>query len=373
MVSPAVAVLVCAQLQIGFVTAVDGRVPEIINNLPVVQPTIMAAVPRIFEKVHAGVVGRTEEAGGLKLKIFNWAFSVGHEVVRRQRAGDSVGMLLGFKHKLASKLVFSKIQQAMGGQMKVMISGSAKLNQEIAEWFAAAGLIVIEGYGLTETSGATCVVRPENIIAGTVGEPLPGTEIKIAQDGEILIRGPGVMRGYRNRAEANEEVFAPGDGWFATGDIGIIDDSGQVKITDRKKDLVKTSGGKYIALGSIETLFKAETGLASACLVIANGRNFASALVALDPDAVKAFAEAHNLGTSDIKELASNERINAELQSAFDGLNAKLNRWETIKKFCVLDYELDPEKTPSQITPSLKIKRKNIEAENAALIEGMYS
>jgi long-chain acyl-CoA synthetase len=365
-------VLISAQLQIGFLTVVDGRVPEIINNLPIIQPTIMAAVPRIFEKIHAGVVGRTEEAGGLKLKIFNWAFDVGGEVLRKNNAGESVSFLLGLKHKIANKLVFSKIQQALGGNMNIMISGSAKLNQEIAEWFAAAGLVILEGYGLTETSGATCVVRPGNIQLGTVGEPLPGTQVRIADDGEILIKGPGLMRGYRNREKANDEAFAPGDGWFATGDIGVVEDN-QVKITDRKKDLVKTSGGKYIALGAIETLFKAETGLASACLVIANQRNFASALIALDPDAIEAYALSHDLGTTDIKELAKNEQVNAEIQAAFERLNAKLNRWETIKTFRILDYVIDPETTPNQITPSLKIKRKNVELENAELIESMYS
>ena len=364
-------VLVSAQLFIGFMTAVDGRVPEIINNLPIIKPDVMAAVPRIFEKIYAGAATNAEQAGGAKLKIFNWAFAVGKEADAKRQAGQPVTGMLAFKYNLADKLVFSKIKEKLGGNMKYMVSGSAKLNQEIAEWFSAAGLAILEGYGLTETSAATCVNRPNNIGLGTVGQPLPGTEIKIAEDGEILIKGPGVMRGYRNRPDANEEAFHAGDGWFASGDIGIIDDRGRVKVTDRKKDLVKTSGGKYIALGDIETRFKAETGLAAACVVIAAERNYATALVALDPDAIAAYAQSNGL-PGDIESLSSNDQVKADLKSAFERLNATLNRWETIKDFRILNYYLDPESTPDQITPSLKIKRKNVEEENAALVAEMY-
>ncbi len=207
---------------------------------------------------------------------------------------------------------------------------------------------------------------------GTVGLPFPGTEVRIADDGEILIKGPGIMRGYRGRADANEEAFAPGDGWFASGDIGIIDDRGRIKITDRKKDLVKTSGGKYIAPSAIESAFKAETGLAGAFVVIANNRNFASALVALDPDSAKAWASARGL-PEDVPSLSKTPEINAEIQSAVDRLNGKLNRWETIKQFRILDYALDPELTPDQVTPSMKIKRKVVESKNADLIDSMYT
>ena len=179
----------------------------------------------------------------------------------------------------------------MGGRIRCFVSGSAALSGTIAEWFDAAGMTILEGYGLTETSAATCIVRPDNVQFGTVGEPFAGTEIAIADDGEILVRGPGVMRGYRNLPEANAEVFEQGDGWFSTGDIGVIDEKGRVKITDRKKDLVKTSGGKYIAPSAIEGKFKAICGLAQALVVHANNRKFASALVALDPDATLQWAQ----------------------------------------------------------------------------------
>ena len=365
-------VLVMLQLQTGCVTAVDGRVPEIINNLPVVAPTVMAAVPRIFEKVYAGATALAEKDGGAKLKIFNWAFNIGRQVNAKKVAGEPIPAILNAKYNLADKLVFSKIKTKMGGRMKYMVSGSAKLNDDIAEWFAAAGLVILEGYGLTETSAATCVVRPDNPMIGTVGEPLPGTVIKIAEDGEILIKGPGVMRQYRNRPEANAEAFEKGDGWFSSGDIGIIDEGGRVKITDRKKDLVKTSGGKYIALGDIETRFKAETALAGAVVVVANERKYATALVALDPDAAAAWASGHGMEGASVATLAANDELKAEVGAAFETLNGKLNRWETIKDFRILSYPLDPETTPDMITPSLKIKRKNVESNNSDLVDSMY-
>ncbi len=364
-------VLTCAQLQVGFMTAVDGRVPEIINNLPVVQPTIMAGVPRIYEKIYGGVNAQFA-GGGAKAKIADWAFRIGRQAAEKRNAGEPVTGALAMQLNLAEKLVFSKIKAKMGGRIRFFISGSAALNGDIAAWFDAAGLPVLEGYGLTETSAATCVVRPDAIAYGKVGAPLPGTEIKIAGDGEILIKGPGVMRGYRNRPDDNAEAFAPGDGWFATGDIGIIDEKGRVKITDRKKDLVKTSGGKYIALGAIESSFKVESPLVGACVVIANERKYASALVALDPDAAKAFAEQNGL-PNDIPTLSKDPKVIAAIQGAFDSLNSKLNKWETIKQFRVLPYVLDPETTPDEMTPSQKIKRKAVESNNAALVESMYS
>jgi long-chain acyl-CoA synthetase len=364
-------VLTSAQLQIGFMTAVDGRVPKIITNLPEVQPSVMAGVPRIFEKVYAGVNAQFA-ASPAKAKIAAWALRIGDQVAAKRNAGEPVPGRLNVQYGIAEKLVFSKIKAKMGGRVSFFISGSAALNQDIAKFFDAAGLPILEGYGLTETSAATCVNRLGALGPGTVGAPLPGTEIRIADDGEILIKGPGVMRGYRNRPEANEEAFAPGDGWFASGDIGIIDDQGRVKITDRKKDLVKTSGGKYIAPGAIESAFKGETGLAGACVVVANDRNFASALIGLDPDAAKAFAEAHGL-PNDIATLSQDPTVTAEIQAAIDRLNSKLNRWETIKQFRILPYVLDPEATPDQVTPSMKIKRKAVESFNADLVESMYT
>jgi len=363
-------VLLALQLQVGFVTAVDGRVPNIVDNLGVVKPTIMAAVPRIFEKVYARVAQTALSEGGAKAKIFTWAFKVGNEASEKELAGEKVGGMLAMKKGVADKLVFSKIRERLGGNMRYMISGSAALSRDIATWFYTAGLPILEGYGLTETSAATCVMRPDRIKFGTVGEPAAGTEIKIAGDGEILIRGPGVMRGYRNLPEANAEVF-PGDGWFATGDIGEIDDMGRVKITDRKKDLVKTSGGKYIAPSAIESQFKAISGLVGNMVVHANDRNFASALITLDPDAAAAWAAEHGKAGASLADIAKDPEMLKEMQGSVDELNARLNKWETIKKFEILDRDFTVEE--GELTPSLKVKRKAVEEKYRDIMDAMYS
>ncbi len=363
-------VLLALQLQVGFVTAVDGRVPNIVDNLGVVKPTIMAAVPRIFEKVYARVAQTAMSEGGAKAKIFTWAFKVGNEATAKELAGEKVGGTLAMKKGIADKLVFSKIRERLGGNMRYMISGSAALSRDIATWFYTAGLPILEGYGLTETSAATCVMRPDRIKFGTVGEPAAGTEIKIAGDGEILIRGPGVMRGYRNLPEANAEVF-PGDGWFATGDIGEIDDMGRVKITDRKKDLVKTSGGKYIAPSAIESQFKAISGLVGNMVVHANDRNFASALITLDPDAAAAWAAEHGKAGASLADIAKDPDMLKEMQGSIDELNARLNKWETIKKFEILDRDFTVEE--GELTPSLKVKRKAVEEKYRDILDAMYT
>ena len=375
-------VLETAQLQIGFATAVDGRVPKIVENLPVVQPTFMAGVPRIFEKIYAGAIKNGTSAGGVKAKIFDWAFTVGKREAAKKNAGQSHG---GWQYNLADKLVFSKIKEKVGGRIRYFISGSAALSGTIAEWFDAAGLTILEGYGLTETSAATTIMRPDNIKFGTVGEPLAGTEIAIAEDGEILIRGGGVMRGYRNLPEANAEVFEHGDGWFSSGDIGMIDENGRVKITDRKKDLVKTSGGKYIAPSAIEGKFKALSGLAQAFIVHANNRKFASALVALDPDS--ALQWAHENGKTatwqpgvgpvsdeekaQFKAIADDPALRAEIQAKVDVLNTELNKWETIKKFEILEAPLSIDS--GELTPSLKVKRKVVEDKYRDILDAMYA
>lgn len=375
-------VLEAAQLQIGFATAVDGRVPKIVENLPVVQPTFMAGVPRIFEKVYAGAIKNGTAAGGVKAKIFNWAFEVGKREAAKRRAGQPYG---GWQLNLANKLVFSKIHEKMGGNIRYFVSGSAALSGTIAEWFDAASLTILEGYGLTETSAATCIVRPDNIVFGTVGEPMAGTEIGIADDGEILVRGPGVMRGYRNLPDANAEVFEHGDGWFSTGDIGQIDEKGRVKITDRKKDLVKTSGGKYIAPSAIEGKFKAISGLAQALVVHANNRNFASALVALDPDATLVWAQENGMTatwqtgvgpatdeeSAQFKAIAESDAMHTEISGKIEILNTELNKWETIKKFQILEAPLSID--TGELTPSLKVKRKVVEDKYRDILDAMYS
>jgi len=362
-------VLLSAQYQVGFLTATDGRVPKITENLPVVKPTVMAGVPRIFEKIYQGANAKAKGGGGAKAKIFDWAFSTAADIKAKQRAGQSAGPLSGIQMALADKLVLSKIREAMGGRIRIFCSGSAALNGDVARWFDAAGMPILEGYGLTENTAAACLVRPDDVVFGRVGSPLPGTQVKIAEDGEVLLRGPHVMQGYWNLPEATAEALL-GEGWLATGDIGVLDDQGHLKITDRKKDLVKTSGGKYIAPGQIAAQFKVISSLASNLVVHANNRNYATALVSLDPEALQKFATDRGL-TGDHATLAGSPEVREVIQADIDTLNAQLNRWETIKKFTVLPRDLTED--DGELTASLKVKRKVVEEHFADLLDAMYS
>jgi long-chain acyl-CoA synthetase len=362
-------VLLAAQYQIGLETAIDGRIDRIVANLPVVRPTLMAGVPRIFEKIYQGANAKAKAGGGAKAKIFDWAFSTSTSIKAKQRAGQSPGPLAGAQMAVADKLVFSKIHELTGGRVRLFVSGSAALNADVARWFDAAGMPVIEGYGLTENSAAACIVRPDDLAFGTVGKPFPGTQVMIAEDGEILIRGPHVMRGYRNLPDVNAETLLP-DGWLASGDIGQLDEGGHLRITDRKKDLVKTSGGKYIAPGAIAARFKVISPLASNLVAIANNRNYATALVSLDPEALEKFAAANGL-SGDFATLSQSPEVHANVQASIDELNAHLNRWETIKKFTILDRDLSEE--DGELTASLKVKRKVVEEHFSSQIEAMYA
>jgi long-chain acyl-CoA synthetase len=361
--------LEAVQLQIGFPTAVDGRMDKIVENLAIVRPTFMAGPPRIFEKIYAKVVQTAREEGGIKVKVFTWAFGVGNQVSRARIQGTKPGLAVRAQHALADRLVLSKVRHALGGRIRFLLSGSAALSKDIATWFHAAGLLVLEGYALTETSAAACMVLPGDPAFGVTGPPLVGTEIKIAGDGEILIRGPGVMRGYHHRPEATAEVLSA-DGWFATGDLGEIDQAGRVRIIDRKKDLVKTSGGKYIAPQAIEMMFKAFCPLASQVLVHADRRNYATALITLDPDALAQWGRAQGLTATSYAALTRNPAVRRFVQASINELNGWLNRWETVKDFRILDRDLTVEE--GELTPSMKIKRKVVETNYEPLLDSMY-
>jgi long-chain acyl-CoA synthetase len=274
------------------------------------------------------------------------------------------------QYALADRLVLSKIRARLGGRIRFLLSGSAALSADVAVWFAAAGMPVIEGYALTETGGGACISNIEDSVPGIVGLPLVGSEVKIADDGEILLRGPMVMRGYHNLPDATAEVLSA-DGWVATGDVGALDAAGRLRITDRKKDLIKTSGGKYIAPQSIESMFKAICPLASQMLVHGDGRNFATALIALDPEALARWSRARGMTPTDYATLVTDPAVHAYVRSCVDELNARLNRWETIKDFRLLDRDMTVE--ADELTPSMKVKRKAIEARYAALIDSMYA
>ncbi|MGH3487892.1 MAG: AMP-dependent synthetase/ligase [Actinopolymorphaceae bacterium] len=363
-------VLLTAQLQIGFPTAVDGRADKIVDNLAVVRPTFMGAAPRIFEKAHGRIVSTVQQEGGVKAKLFAWAFDVGRKVSALRQQGREPSGLLAVQYKLADRLVFSKIQQRFGGRLRFFVSGAAALSRDLAEWFHAAGILIVEGYGLTETSAATCVNLPGRFTFGTVGPAFPGTQLRIAHDDEVLVKGPGVMRGYHNMPELSDEVL-DADGWFHTGDIGRLEEGGVLRITDRKKDLFKTSGGKYIAPQPIEVAFKALCPYASQFVVHGENRNFSSALVTLDADAITGWAAENGLAGRSYADIVGSEAARVMVQGYVDQLNAKLNRWETIKKFAILDHDLTIEE--GEMTPSLKLRRKVVETKYADVLDGFYS
>ncbi|MEU6620423.1 AMP-dependent synthetase/ligase [Streptomyces litmocidini] len=369
-------VLTSGQIEVGHVSAVDGRVDKIIENLPVVQPTYMAAVPRIFEKVYNGVAAKARAGGGAKYKIFQWAAGVAREYAKttqdnfRRTGTASVPFGLSAKHKVADALVYAKIREAFGGNLRACVSGSAALAPEIGYFFAGAGIHILEGYGLTESSAASFVNPGEAYRTGTVGKPLPGTEVRIADDGEILLRGPGIMEGYHGLPEKTSEVLEP-DGWFHTGDIGELSADGYLRITDRKKDLIKTSGGKYIAPAEVEGQFKAVCPFVSNVLVHGADRNFCTALIALDEPALLGWAAEHDLGGKSYAELVADPRTEKLIQGYVDRLNEGLQRWQTIKKFRLLPRDLDIEH--GELTPSLKLKRPVVEREYKDLIEEMYA
>ncbi|PZF80406.1 AMP-dependent synthetase/ligase [Jiangella anatolica] len=356
------------QLRIGFTTAVDGNLDNIVEGLGAVKPTFMAGAPRIFEKVRARVITGVDNEGGPKAKIFAWAFGVGAKVSELRQAGKEPTGLLKFQYGLADRLVFSKIKARLGGNIRFFVSGAAALSRDVAEWFHAAGMLILEGYGLTETSAATFVNMPYDCRFGTVGPPAPGTEVKIAADGEILLKGPGIMRGYHKLPDVTAEVL-DADGWFATGDIGEVAD-GYLRVTDRKKDLIKTSGGKYVAPQEIEIIFKAVSPHASQIVVHGDGRNYCVALITLDPEAIADWAEHHELGGRSYEELTRAPEVRALVQSQVDQLNARLERWETIKKFEILPADMSVE--GGDITPSLKVKRKAVEKKYMDVLDSMY-
>ncbi|GAB3644413.1 AMP-dependent synthetase/ligase [Streptomyces sparsus] len=367
--------LISGQIRTGHVMAVDGRVDRIITNLPAVRPTLMASAPRIFEKVYNGIASKARAEGGVKYRIFLWAAKVARDYARtRQESMTATGhakvpLSLTVRHAVADKLVYGKIRAAFGGNLRGSVSGSAALAPDIGYFFAGAGVHVLEGYGLTETSAA-CTVNPaDDYRVGTVGRPLPGTEVRIADDGEVLLRGPGVMRGYHNLPEKTAEVLES-DGWFHSGDIGEVDKDGFVRITDRKKDLFKTSGGKYVAPTEIEGRFKAVCPFVSNILVIGNGRNFCTALIALDETVIMPWAATHGLAGRGYAEVVSAPEVRELIDGFVQRVNADLQRWQTIKNFSVLPRDLDIEH--GELTPSLKVKRPVVEREYTDVIEAMY-
>ncbi len=364
-------VLMAMHVVTGSVCAVDGRIPKVIDNLAVIRPTFMAAVPRIFEKVHNKVIAGVTDQGGMKAKIFYWALAVGREgSVVRQQGKEPTG-LLALKLKIAEKLVFSKLKDRFGGRVRYFVSGSAPLAREIAEFFHACGILILEGYGLTESSAASFVNRPRAYAFGSVGLPMPGTDLKLApEDNEILIRSPGVMRGYHNLDDATAETLTS-DHWLRTGDIGEIDSNGFLRITDRKKDLIKTSGGKYVAPAALEGKLKAACPFISQVVVHGDRRNYCTALITVDEEAITKWAREHHIEGKSYQALVGMAEVKALLEPYVKDVNKTLAKYETIKMFEILPRDFTVEE--GELTPSLKVKRKVVEKRYKDSLDKMYT
>jgi len=349
-----------ATIQMGCETAFSRGTAQIKEDLVAIRPTFMAGVPRIFEKFHAGVKAALEQGSGLKRKIAAWALRVGAAQSAALRAGKPGG---GFAYWLADRLVFSKLRARLGlDRATFLISGGAPLAAEIAEFFHGAGILILEGYGLTETFAAAFLNTRERFRFGTVGPALDVVECKIADDGEILMRGPSVFRQYYNNAAATAESVEP-DGWFHSGDIGHLED-GFLRITDRKKDLIVTAGGKKIAPQALENALKARSPLFSQVLVYGDKRPYCVALVTLSDDARKRF------GGAEFETLAASPEVKAALQVEIDGLNGTLASYESIKKFAVLPADLT--EASGDLTPKLSVKRKVVIDKYRSVIEELY-
>ena len=342
-------------------------IEKVATNLLEARPTLMTSVPRLFERIQSRILKNVESQSVTKQKIFYWALDLGKKFYAAKKKG-SVPIALSVKYKIADKLVFKKIRARTGGRLRFFISGGAALPKELGEFFEAVGIKIVEGYGLTESSPVITANRFDDYKFGTVGKPLPGVEVKIASDGEILARGPNIMKGYYKKKKETEETLI--NGWLHTGDIGAFDSEGFLMITDRKKHLFKTSAGKYIAPTHIENIFLASKYI-DQFVLIGDKRMFLSALIVPDYEALKEYADAHKIAYTDESELTSNEQIYKLIEDDMSKLQKQLANYERVRKFALLDKPFTIE--TGEITPSLKIKRKVVEEKYGEVIEKMYT
>jgi long-chain acyl-CoA synthetase len=355
-------------LYAGATIAYAESVEKVPQNMMEVRPTLMFSVPRLYEKIYARVHEKVAADPPTRQRIFHWAIGVGRETFRHVVNRTRPGLAQRLKHVVADALVLSKIRERTGGRLKLFVSGGAPLSREIAEFFGAVGLMVLEGYGLTETSPVICVNRPDRLRPGTVGPPVEGVEVRIAEDGEILTRGRHVMKGYYNKPEATAEAIDK-DGWFHTGDIGFIDADGFLAVTDRKKDILVTSGGKKIAPQPIENLIKANTFVAE-IVMVGNKRNFPSALVVPNFDNLERWARGKGLPMGSREELVACPEVRAHFKQVLDGVCSSLAQFEKIKKFALLTKDFSIE--AGELTPTLKVKRRVVEQRYQDLIDRLY-
>jgi long-chain acyl-CoA synthetase len=320
------------------------------DALPAVRPTVFPSVPRVYEKVHTGVTAKFDEATGAKRRLIDWALGVGREVSGLRQAGEPVPRGLALRHRIADKLVYSKVKERLGGRIRICVSGGAPLAKEIIEFFHALDILILEGYGLTECTTAATVNRPTNYRFGTVGPALPGVRLRIADDGEVLIETETIFAGYYKDEGATREIL-PGDGWLRSGDVGNLDEDGFLTITDRKKDILVTAGGKNVAPQNLENALKTHS-IISQALVVGDRRPYVAALITLVED-------------------VSPEDAEAEVQRAVDEVNRDVSRFEQVKRFTILPRDFTTE--DGEVTPTLKLKRRVCQEHFAAEIEALYS
>lgn len=339
------------------------------QNMQEVSPTVMLSVPRLYETMHDRVLRAVEAGSSLKQKIFHWGVSVGSAVSSKIQQGENPSGILKLKQSIADKLVFAKLKTATGGHLRFFISGGAALPQSIAEFFHAAGILILEGYGLTETSPVISLNYPEKWKFGTVGEPVPGIEVQIAEDGEILTRGPHVMKGYYNNESATAEVI-DADGWLHTGDIGIIDEDGFIKITDRKKNIIVLSNGKNVAPQPIESQL-VQSQFIDQIMLVGNERKNIAALIVPNFDALNTWATDNDVDNADIPELLKTRDVQQLIQKEIRERTTDFADFEQVRRFALLEKEFSQE--ADEMTPTLKLKRNVIIEKYGHVIEGMYS
>jgi long-chain acyl-CoA synthetase len=347
-----------------------GHAPDVKNLLPDMQsfqPTFLLAVPRVFEKVHNSAQQKAAADG--KGNIFNAAAQTAIDYSKSLDTGGP-GLVLKVKHKVFDKLVYSKLRAAMGGKVAWAVSGGAPLGDRLGHFFRGIGVIILEGYGLTETSAATTVNRPDALKIGTVGQPFPGASVKVAPDGELMLAGAQIFKGYWNNPTATAEAIEP-DGWFHSGDIGEIDDQGFVKITGRKKELIVTAGGKNVAPAVLEDRLRSNW-LVSQCLVVGDAQPFIAALVTIDPESFPAWLKQKGKpATTTIASMTSDPDLIAEIQGAVNDANKAVSNAEAIKKFTILPEDWTEE--GGQLTPSMKLKRNVVMKEYSSEVDALYA
>ena len=340
---------------------------KILPNLAELKPSYFPSVPRIFEKIYTAATSAMEKEGGLKKAIFDWSIRVGAKMRAAERAGRKPGFLLQRQYAFADKKVLSTIRGLFGGNIRLAVSGAAPINPEILRFFDAAGVLVLEGWGMTETSTAATISSPEDFKVGTIGKPFPGCEVRIAEDGEILVKGPNVFQGYHKNPEATAETIV--DGWLHTGDIGEVDSDGFIKITGRKKDIIITAGGKNITPANLEAEIK-QHPLVSQCVVVGDRRPYLVALVTLDPEEAVKYAQENNL-PDDPVQLASNPDVKAAIEAHVEKINQNFARVEQVKKIAILPEDLSQES--GELTPTLKVKRAVVAQKHGGAIEQLYA